>query len=185
MWTSNEPWHYTTFLDFLDHWQTLITGVLALIAAIITLGVTLRIERRKVERELAALSKFVSVRLARHPTGEAKTYDCLVVTAVNEGQRPVEVQRLAIRLAAGGEVFLIDAEPERQGPHRIHLPHRLEPEQSVSAKVDSTDICIALVEREIKGDVTLLGVCVDRLGAEFVSGILGTTVEYLIEHATS
>jgi hypothetical protein len=31
-----EPWRYTTFLDALDHWQTLLTGVLALVGAIAT-----------------------------------------------------------------------------------------------------------------------------------------------------
>src|SRR5271154_497108 len=29
------PWQYTTFLDFLDHWQTLLAGIIALVAAII------------------------------------------------------------------------------------------------------------------------------------------------------
>jgi hypothetical protein len=30
------PWHYTTFVDFVDHWQTLLAGLIALVAAIIT-----------------------------------------------------------------------------------------------------------------------------------------------------
>jgi hypothetical protein len=43
------PWHYTTIVDFVDHWQTALTGVIALVAAIITVGVTLRVEQRKVD----------------------------------------------------------------------------------------------------------------------------------------
>ncbi len=46
------PWHYTTRLDLFDHWQTLAAGVLALIAAIITEFVTLRVEHRMGNRDL-------------------------------------------------------------------------------------------------------------------------------------
>jgi hypothetical protein len=44
--------HYTTVVDFAAHWQTLLAGLIALIAAIITVFVTLRVEQRKVDREL-------------------------------------------------------------------------------------------------------------------------------------
>jgi hypothetical protein len=57
------PWHYTTFVDFVDHWQTLLAGLIALVAAIITVVVTLSVERRKVERELDALRKSLAVEL--------------------------------------------------------------------------------------------------------------------------
>ena len=57
------PWHYTTFVDAVDHWQTLIAGVLALIAAAITVVVTLKVERRKVDRELSALRKSLALEL--------------------------------------------------------------------------------------------------------------------------
>ncbi len=29
---TSAPWHYTTFWDWLDHWQTLVAGVLAFAA---------------------------------------------------------------------------------------------------------------------------------------------------------
>src|ERR1700722_3908782 len=57
------PWHYTTFVDFVDHWQTLLAGLIALVAAIITVVVTLKVERRKAERELEALRKSLAVEL--------------------------------------------------------------------------------------------------------------------------
>jgi len=57
------PWHYTTFVDFVDHWQTLLAGLIALAAAIITVVVTLSVERRKVDRELEALRKSLAVEL--------------------------------------------------------------------------------------------------------------------------
>ena len=40
------PGHFTTLVDFVDHWQTLIAGLIALIAAVITVAVTLKVERR-------------------------------------------------------------------------------------------------------------------------------------------
>ena len=50
-------WYYTTIVDFIDHWQTLLAGLIVLIAAIITVFVTLRVERRRVDREVDTLRK--------------------------------------------------------------------------------------------------------------------------------
>ncbi len=58
-----EPWHYTTYLDLLDHWQALIAGVLGFAAAIGVVWVTLRIERRKLQQEIDALRKSLAVEL--------------------------------------------------------------------------------------------------------------------------
>jgi hypothetical protein len=58
-----EPWHYATVLDLLDHWQALIAGVLGFAAAIGVVWVTLRIERRKLQREMDALKKSLGVEL--------------------------------------------------------------------------------------------------------------------------
>ncbi len=58
-----EPWHYTTCLDLLDHWQALIAGVLGFTAAIGVVWMTLRVERRKLQRELDALRKSLAVEL--------------------------------------------------------------------------------------------------------------------------
>jgi hypothetical protein len=57
------PWCYTTFVDFLDHWQTLLAGLIALVAAIITVIITLKVEQRKVDRETAALRKSLAVEI--------------------------------------------------------------------------------------------------------------------------
>ena len=56
-------WHYTTIVDLIDHWQTLLAGLIALIAAIITVFVTLNVERRKVAREIDALRKSLAIEL--------------------------------------------------------------------------------------------------------------------------
>ncbi len=57
------PWHYTTIVDLIDHWQTLLAGLIALMAAIITVFVTLKVERRKVDREIDALRKSLAIEL--------------------------------------------------------------------------------------------------------------------------
>jgi len=59
----NMAWRYTTLLDLLDHWQTMIAGMTALVAAIITVRVTLAVEQRKVDRELDGLRKSLAVEL--------------------------------------------------------------------------------------------------------------------------
>ena len=57
------PWHFTTWLDLRDHWQTGLAGLAALFAAIITVLVTLRVERGKARREVDALRKSLAVEL--------------------------------------------------------------------------------------------------------------------------
>ncbi len=42
------PWHFTTWLDALDHWQTVIAGVLALAAGVLTVVVTRRVANRQI-----------------------------------------------------------------------------------------------------------------------------------------
>jgi hypothetical protein len=48
---TQTPWHFTTWRDLFDHWQTLIAGGFALSAAIIAVLVTIRIERWKARTE--------------------------------------------------------------------------------------------------------------------------------------
>jgi hypothetical protein len=57
----SEPWRYT--IDLIDHWQSLIAGLLGFAAAIIAVVLTLRIERRKLEREMDALQKSLALEL--------------------------------------------------------------------------------------------------------------------------
>ena len=42
------PWHFTTWLDLFDHWQTVIAGVLALFAGFGTVVATMIIANRQI-----------------------------------------------------------------------------------------------------------------------------------------
>ena len=71
------PWHFTTWLDALDHWQTGLAGLAALLAAIIAVWVTLRVERRKADREVDALRKSLAVELRQQIPRALAVYDAL------------------------------------------------------------------------------------------------------------
>jgi hypothetical protein len=43
------PWHFTTLLDLVDHWQTLVAGVLAVLAAWRTIRATTKSADREVK----------------------------------------------------------------------------------------------------------------------------------------
>ena len=70
------PW-LITLLEALDRWQTIIAGLIALIAAIITVQVTLRVERGKADRELDALRKSLAVDLRQQIPRALAVYDSL------------------------------------------------------------------------------------------------------------
>jgi hypothetical protein len=52
---TQTPWHYTTFWDWLDHWQTLVAGLIALLAACIAVFGAEIFARCKERREIQAL----------------------------------------------------------------------------------------------------------------------------------
>ncbi len=70
-------WRYTTFVDFLDHWQSLLAGIIALIAAVIAMRVTLKIEQKKFDRELDALRKSLAIELRQLVPKAFKAYESL------------------------------------------------------------------------------------------------------------
>jgi hypothetical protein len=59
----SSEWHFTTIVDFLDHWQSLLAGVIALVTAIIAVLVTIRIERSKARVEERALRRSLAAEL--------------------------------------------------------------------------------------------------------------------------
>ena len=48
-----QPWHFTTLLDLVDHWQTLFAGVLAVLAAWRTIRATVESADREVKASQA------------------------------------------------------------------------------------------------------------------------------------
>ena len=66
---TQTPWHYTTFWNWVDHWQTVIAAVLALVAAFGTIWMTRRIANRQItasreeaDKVIAATREQTSVR---------------------------------------------------------------------------------------------------------------------------
>jgi hypothetical protein len=49
------PWRFTTWLDLLDHWQSLVAGVLTFLAAVMVVGGAEWFARRKERGEVAAI----------------------------------------------------------------------------------------------------------------------------------
>jgi hypothetical protein len=100
------PWHFTTWLDLFDHWQTVIAGVLAFVAGFGTVvatmiiarrqiaasreeadrviaatreqtHMTIRLERERVSSELDALRKSLAVELRQQIPRALAVYDSL------------------------------------------------------------------------------------------------------------
>jgi hypothetical protein len=67
----------TSIVDFLYHWQSLEAGMIALVAAIITVGITLNMERRRVSRELDAFRKSLAIELRLVARQSLSAHDAL------------------------------------------------------------------------------------------------------------
>jgi hypothetical protein len=52
---TQAPWHYTTFWDWLDHWQSLAAGLVAVVAAIIAVVGAEVFAQRKERREIEGI----------------------------------------------------------------------------------------------------------------------------------
>jgi hypothetical protein len=57
---TQTPWHYTTFWDGVDHWQTIIAGGLALAAGILTVVVTMIIARCQIAASRAEADRVIA-----------------------------------------------------------------------------------------------------------------------------
>jgi hypothetical protein len=58
-----QPWRFTTWLDLLDHWQSLVAGVLAFFAAVIVVGGGEFFARCKERREVDAIRASLAVEI--------------------------------------------------------------------------------------------------------------------------
>ena len=63
IWLMPPPWHFTTWPDLLDHWQSLAAGLVAVFAAIIAIGGTELFARLKERREIAAIRASLGVEI--------------------------------------------------------------------------------------------------------------------------
>ena len=78
---TQTPWHYTTFWDWLDHWQTLIAGGFALIAGFGTVVATMIIARRQIAE--AREQTEATVRLERERVlSEAQAFRVMLEAAM-------------------------------------------------------------------------------------------------------
>jgi hypothetical protein len=74
---TQTPWHYTTFWDWVDHWQTLIAGLVALLAAAIAVLGTESYARRKEKLEIDAIRASLAVEIRQYIDILLKTREIL------------------------------------------------------------------------------------------------------------
>jgi hypothetical protein len=60
------PWQFTTRLEALDHWQSLVAGVLAFVAAVIVVGFSELFAGRQRRREVAAIRASLAVEIRQY-----------------------------------------------------------------------------------------------------------------------
>jgi hypothetical protein len=93
------PWQFTTWLDFFDHWQTLIAGVFALLAGLGTIWVT----RSTAKRQIAAAREEADKQIAASREQTAAAYDQNATNIRLEHQR-AQNERGGESVAAASEM---------------------------------------------------------------------------------
>jgi hypothetical protein len=80
---ADTPWHYTTLTDALDHWQTIIAGLLALAAAAWTIRETVNSAKREVDasqKQTAVAQKQLETTIRLAEKRDEDEYDAFRVT---------------------------------------------------------------------------------------------------------
>jgi len=126
------PWHYTTLIDALDHWQSFAAGLLALVAAVIVLGVPEFFARRKKRLETDAIRASLTVemrafllvltdihRVVRASLTQGQIMSSAALFFATELPKPTVYPAVADRLARlgplGGDVTAFFADLDRIG----------------------------------------------------------------------
>jgi len=90
--TQISPWHYTTGLDMLDHWQGLLAGILGFGAAILAVRFTLGAERRKQDLELVALRRSFGVEFRQNLLAALGAHQSM--KALAQSQAPITARMI-------------------------------------------------------------------------------------------
>jgi hypothetical protein len=81
------PWHYTTWPDALDHWQTVIAGVLALAAGVLTVVATMIITRKQIavaQKQIDTTLRLEQERVGSEARAFRATLDAAMVRVLAE-----------------------------------------------------------------------------------------------------
>jgi len=133
--SRSPPWHYTTFWDWLDHWQTLIAGVLAVLAAWRTIRATVRSADREIEAsqaQTAVAQKQIetTVRLERERVlSEDKAFRVMLEAAmariIAEADWAKETYPQYVGQAQGASIDVKDASRDALRAQLARLIHRM------------------------------------------------------------
>jgi hypothetical protein len=95
------PWHFTTWPDLFDHWQTLIAGVLALAAALFAVYAA----RRKDRQEIKATRRSLEVEIERLAKILHQTHQAFIVPA--QSGRSLAVGDVVKQTARGAPAVVV------------------------------------------------------------------------------
>jgi hypothetical protein len=113
--TDPQPWHFTTWLDLFDHWQTLAAGLLAVLAAIGTIWATRSTASRQIEAAREQADRMVAA--AREQT-EATFKQTEATVHLEDLRNASETEAFYVMLEAAMARVLAEAARAR----RTYLP---------------------------------------------------------------
>jgi hypothetical protein len=110
------PWHFTTWLDLFDHWQTLAAGILAVLAATGTIWATIRSASREIsasqaQTAVAQQQIATTIRLERRRVVREGYAFCAMLEAAME--------RVLVEAAEAKDLF----EDAHSSPQATSSPH--------------------------------------------------------------
>jgi hypothetical protein len=155
---TQTPWHYTTFWDWFDHWQTLIAGGFALLAGFGTVVATMIIAHRQIAASRHEADRVVS---ATYAQTEATFRQTEATVRLEELRKASEALSFHGMLAAAMTRVLAEAASARKT-----YPHILTQKESYSVDALVVRNCIT------KGAFAELRATCVRLGGPLTSDFL-------------
>jgi hypothetical protein len=128
---NSAPWHFTTWLDLFDHWQTGIAGFLAFVAGFGTVVATIIIARRQIAASNEDAKKVIAATLKQASATADQT-----AMAVRLNQMRAASEALAFRVML--EAAMVRVLAEAAWARETH-PHLLTP-QTAGASPEALDV---------------------------------------------
>ena len=166
---AQTPWHFTTGLDLLDHWQTVIAGVFALVAAFGTIVVTMIIARRQIGASRAEADRVIEATRAQTRATFKQTEATVTLDRLHDASEALAFHAM---LVAAMDRVLAEATRARKKYPQLMTPQEMLEAMGAGLEAGSSPEALAARQCITKGAFAELRAACVRRGGDLTGDFL-------------